>query len=139
VVLPRMDLIARQILHEDPGFSALIPAARLGYTVPTPVTAPFVRVQCPNASPANGDLVLWRPLIQVDAYAPPGDTAEDVVWNLVATAGQVLHRTRNRTVGDVTLSGRLVDGPIPGYDTSRGESTPLVRCTVRAVLALHLR
>lgn len=137
--LPNLASIARQVLYDEPTFMALIAPERLGYRVPGDVTAPFVRVQCPNAAPRGGDSVLFRPLIQVDAYTAPGDDAEDTVWALAEAAGYTLGRVRNRTIGDVSFSGRRLDGPTPGYDTSRGESAPLVRCTVRVELTLHLR
>ena len=44
----------------------------------------------------------------------------------------VLGRARNVAFENVSYSGRLVDGPIPDVDTSRGESAALARALVRA-------
>lgn len=131
--------IARSVLLADAQFAALVAPARVALRrAPPSVTNLFVIVQAQDR-PVDGAGVMWRPRIQVDAYAPQSDTAEDEVHAIADRAALVLGRVRNHIVGEVSVSGRHTDGPIRDWDTSRGDDAPLARCMVAALFTVHRR
>lgn len=131
--------IARSILLTDAPFASLIAPARVALRrAPPTVTSLFAIVQAQDR-PVDGAGVMWRPRVQLDVYAPPSDTAEDEVHAVADRAALVLGRVRNHTSGEIAVSGRHTDGPIPDWDTSRGEDTPLARCMVAVVFTVHRR
>lgn len=82
----------------------------------------------------------YKPLVQVDAWCPPGVyggmEAEAVVWRIASRAKRVLEETRDEQFETMYWSARPVDlMPLPP-DTSRGESNPLIRAMTRAVLTV---
>jgi hypothetical protein len=138
--LPWLPGVVRAFLADQATFVALVPLDRLVFKAPTDVTTPYARIQVPSPGPMSGDGVAWRPLVQVDAFYPKSNPdADDTVWNIVAAAAVLLGRARNIITGSVAWSGRHLDGPIPGTDTSRGESAPMARALIRAELTLHAR
>lgn len=134
-----MPAAARQLLLATTPFAGLLAADRVVFKSPPKVTSPFCRLQVPSAGPRSGDGVMWEPLLQADFYAPATGDAEKVVWDLAAAAADVFGHARNVTFENVTYSGRMLDGPIPSVDTSRGESEVLARAVIRAELRLHAR
>ena len=135
-----MPKVARELLLSASSFAVLLPAGRLVFKAPTDVTTPFAVIQAPGGVSLSGDDVVWSPLVQFDAYCPLTDpAAQEIAWDLAAAAAAVLGRARNVAFENVSYSGRLVDGPIPDVDTSRGESAALARTLIRAELTVHNR
>lgn len=138
--LPWLPGVVREFLADQPSFLALLSLERLVFKAPTDVTTVYGRIQVPSSGPMSGDGVGWRPLVQVDALCPMTDPDADmIVWNIVSAAGTLIGRARNVVTSGLSWSGRLVDGPIPGTDTSRGEDAPMARALVRAELTVHAR
>jgi hypothetical protein len=137
--LPWVPGAVRAILLADPVFTGLIPQpARVGFESPSDVTTPFVVIQAPGGFSLSGDGVAWSPLIQVDGYAPNTYAdARRLVWRLASEAARILGRSRNVVYETMSYSGRIVDGPLEGVDTSRGTASPLRRCLIRAELKAH--
>jgi hypothetical protein len=138
--LPWMPGVVRAFLVDQPTFVELLPLDRLVFKAPANVVDPYGRIQVPSPGPMSGDGVAWRPLVQIDAYCPmTNPDAADITWNIVAAAAVLLGRARNITQGNLSWSGRHIDGPIPGDDRSRGEDSPLARAFIRAELTVHAR
>lgn len=138
--LPWMPAVVREFLGDQGTFLAVLAIDRLVFKAPADVTTPYARIQVPSPGPMTGDGVAWRPLVQVDAYCPASNPdAENIVWDIVSKAAVLLGRARNIVNGTLSWSGRHIDGPIPGTDTTRGEATPLARAVIRAELTLHSR
>lgn len=135
--LPWVPGAVRAVLLADATFSGLIGAPRVLFEAPPSVTTSFVIIQAPGGFSLSGDGVAWSPLVQVDAYSPITPDARKDVWTLVATAAQVLGRARNIGYESMFYSGRIVDGPLEGVDTSRGTANPLRRALIRAELKAH--
>lgn len=129
----------RQLLLADTAF-----AAACGGTVSTILhsTVTFcAQIRTPGNNSLSGDGVAFSPLVQVDGWCAPGIPGVDPerkAWAIAAEAARVLGRARNVIYENMSYSGRLIEGPIPDVDTSRGESTPLYRALVRAELAVHV-
>jgi hypothetical protein len=125
------------VLLADATFAGLIQPARVGFEAPSDVTTAFVVIQAPGGISLSGDGVAWSPLVQVDGYCPISSNARKLVWQLAAEAARILGRTRNVAYESMSYSGRIVDGPLEGVDTSRGTASPLRRCMIRAELKAH--
>jgi hypothetical protein len=135
-----MDKATRTYLLADSVFANAVGSADRvtnGEAPPT-VTTPWVEILIAGNISISGDGVAWSPLIQVNACAPKGYAdARTVVWNLAARAAWVLGRARNVVYLNSQYSGRHTDGPLTDVDTSRGDSTPIVRAIVRAELRVQ--
>lgn len=137
--IPWIPGAVRQLLLADPAFVTAC-GNRLMTRLSSTVTF-CAQLRAPGLNSLSGDGVAWSPLVQVDGWCAPGipDTDPEVkAWEIAAHAARVLGRARNVTYQNMTYSGRLIEGPIPDVDTSRGESTPLYRAIVRAELAVHV-
>lgn len=88
----------------------------------------------------DGGGVAFSPLVQLDGWCAPGLDVDPEVkaWEIAAAGAAVLGRIRNLIYQTMAYSARIVEGPLPDVDTSRGESTPLYRAIVRAELAVHV-
>lgn len=137
--IPWIPPAIRALLLADSAF-----AAECGGRVSTrlPSTVAFcAQIRVPGLNSLSGDGVAWSPLVQVDGWCSPdvaGVDPEQKAWAIAAHAARILGRARNITYGTMTYSGRLIEGPIPDVDTSRGESTPLYRAIVRAELSVQV-
>ncbi len=137
--MPWVPGAVRQLLLADAGFNTAC-GGRLMTRLPNPVTF-CAQLRLAGNNSLSGDGVAYSPLIQVDGWCAPGQSGMDPevkAWEIAAHAARVLGRARNVTYQNMSYSGRLVEGPLPDVDTSRGESTPLYRAIVRAELAVHV-
>lgn len=137
--LPWIPGAIRGLLLADAVFSTAC-GARVSTILPSTVTF-CAQIRTPGNNSLSGDGVAFSPLVQVDGWCAPGITGVDPerkAWEIAAEAARVLGRARNVTYQNVSYSARLIDGPIPDVDTSRGDSSPLYRAIVRAVLAVHV-
>ena len=110
--------------------------------VPDPLVRPHVTVSV--VGHVGPDPMLRRLMVQVTPFAPPAEVSgldEDpdvTVWNLAATAGEILGRAKNVILSDRTAwSATWVDGPIQLYDHERGRDRPIFYAPVR--FQVHLR
>lgn len=115
---------------------------RLSERLPSSVTLPVATIQFPSSIGAMGGGG-YRPLVQIDGWAPPGVyaglEASAVVWRIVSRAKRALEQTANEQFETMHWSARPVDlMPLPP-DVSRGEANPLMRAMTRAVLSVHNR
>ncbi|HYD01496.1 MAG TPA: hypothetical protein VEB22_09745 [Phycisphaerales bacterium] len=136
--LPWFYLAVRRKLAADAGFMAAC-GGRLSEGLPASVTQPLATVQFPGSIGAMGGGG-YKPLVQIDAWCPPGVfsglEASAVVWRIVSRAKRVLEYTHNEPFETMHWSARPVDlMPLP-LDVSRGESNPLFRAMTRAVLTV---
>jgi hypothetical protein len=137
--IPWVPGAVRQLLLADTGFNTAC-GGRLSTRLPGIVTF-CAQLRVSGLNSLSGDGVAWSPLVQVDGWCAPdiaGTDPEVKAWQIAAAAARVLGRIRNVTYQNMTYSGRLIEGPIPDVDTSRGESSPLYRAIVRAELAVHV-
>lgn len=127
----------RQLLLADADFNTACDG-RLMTRLPSEVTF-CAQLRLPGNNSLSGDGVAFSPLIQVDGWCAPGKSEMDPemkAWEIAAHAARVLGRARNVIYQNMAYSGRLIEGPIPDVDTSRGASVPLYRAIVRAELAV---
>lgn len=107
---------------------------------PKSVTQAYATIQFPISIGAMGGGG-YRPMVQVDAWCPPGVygglEASAVVWRIVSRAMRVFEQTRNVQFQTMHWSARPTDLISLPKDTSRGEANPLVRAAMRAVLTVH--
>jgi hypothetical protein len=137
--LPWIPGAIRQLLLADTVFSTAC-GGRLSTILPSSITF-CGQVRTPGNNSISGDGVAFSPLVQVDGWCAPGLDGIDPerkAWEIGAAATRVLGRARNVIYQTMSYSARLIDGPIPDVDTSRGESSPLYRTIVRAELAVHV-
>jgi len=137
--IPWIPPAIRALLLADADFAAEC-GGRISTRLPSTVTF-CAQIRVPGLNSLSGDGVAWSPLVQVDGWCAttvPGVDPEQKAWNIAAHAARILGRARNVTWQNMTYSGRLVEGPIPDVDTSRGESTPLYRAIVRAELSVQV-
>lgn len=137
--LPWIPGAVRALLLADTGFAA----ACGGYcasNAPASITGPFAQLRLAGNYSLAGN-VAYKPLIQVDGWAPESMTSADPVlaaWTVAAEAARVLAGAANIRWQTVDYTPRVVDGPMEGAsDTSRGPSSVLVRSLVRAELTVH--
>lgn len=139
--LPYLFEPVADLLLADPLFESLIPGG-IGPKAPAAVDAPFAVMRV-SASPLGGKGTAWRATAALNGCAAGwvGTTSpEQITWDIAAAAAAVFDRAVNRTVGRISYTGRVTDGPFPlDVDTSRGEATPLYGAQVRAELTIHLR
>ncbi|MEJ6019875.1 hypothetical protein [Corynebacterium sp. H113] len=109
---------------------------------PDPLVKPHVTVAVTGH--VGTDPMLRRLVVQVTPWAPTCEVSgltEDprvTVWNLAATAGELLGRARNIVLDDKhAWSATWLDGPVELYDTKRGADRPLFYAPVR--FQVHLR
>lgn len=135
----------RQWLLEQPEFTALLHGGSVTTRdLPDPLTRPHVLVAVVGH---NGpDPMLRRLMVQVTPWAPDAavsglDEDPDVtVWNLAATAGELLGRAKNQILDDQhAWSAVWIDGPIQLYDTERGPDRPIFYAPVRFDVKLRRR
>jgi hypothetical protein len=139
VAAPDYAAISRGILLADTVWASLVPADRAVLRrAPPSVTSLFVKIQA-SAQPVDGAGVMWRPRIQLDAFAPQDDDSEDLVYAVADRAALVLGRVRNYVVDSVSIRGRHTDGPLLDVDTSRGDDTPLSRAFIACLFTVHRR
>jgi hypothetical protein len=139
--LPYVPGMLRAWLLADLEFSGLV-GGRCGTRAPRDVTQPFAVVQSPGGFPADASAGAWLPLAQVNGWCAPANGVEPevVAWNIAARAAAVLSRARNVawTGADGLIAHwsvtRVIDGPLPILDTTRGEDAPLFGCLIRAEL-----
>ncbi|MDO4630876.1 MAG: hypothetical protein Q4A82_01085 [Corynebacterium sp.] len=133
----------RRYLNQYPVFTRLLYGGEITCRdLPDPLMKPHVIVA--TVGHAGPDPMLRRLLIQVTPWAPEAsasglDEDPDVtVWNLAATAGELLGRAKNIVIdNDHAWSASWVDGPIQLYDKTRGTDRPLFYAPVR--FHVHLR
>lgn len=130
----------RRPLLDDPTFFAAC-GGRLSTILPSEVTfCAQLRVAGNNSLDGTG--VAWSPLVQLDGWCAPdldGIDPEMKAWDIAAAGAAVLGRVRNLIYQTMSYSvRRIVEGPLPDVDLSRGESTPLYRAIVRAELVAHV-
>lgn len=138
-VIPWVPGAVRQLLLADSGFNTAC-GGRLATRLPSTITF-CAQLRLPGNNSISGDGVAYSPLIQVDGWCAPGISGVDPevkAWQIAAEAARVLGRARNVIYQNMSYSARLIDGPLPEVDTSRGESAPLYRAIVRAELAVHV-
>lgn len=133
--LPWVPGAVRAVLMADVGFSALC-QGRCGTRLPTDMTKPFARIRTAGGISLSGDGVAWSPLVQIEGWASDGGATdpETVVWDIAADAGRVLGKARNITYKTMQYSVRILDGPLPDVDTSRGTGSPLYWAALRVEL-----
>lgn len=140
--VPWIPPAVRALLLADPAFAAAC-YGRCSTRAPGDVTVPYATVQVPGGFPLDASAGVWSPLVQVDGWcAPPGPDGvdpEDAVWRIASAAGAVLSRVRNVAWLNMHFSARVVSGPLPDVDTTRGTANPLYRALVRAELTIHAR
>lgn len=136
--IPWIPGAVRQLLLADAEFTAAC-GGRVSTILHSTVTF-CAQIRTPGLNSMSGDGVAWSPLVQVDGWCAAGLGLEPEVkaWEIASHAARILGRARNVTYQNMTYSGRLVEGPLPDVDTSRGESTPLYRAIVRAELAAQV-
>lgn len=110
--------------------------------LPDPLERPHVLVAAVDN--VGADPMLRRILVQVTPWAPDRtvsglDEDPDVtVWNLAATAGELLGRAKNIVIDDDNAwTANWADGPIQLYDTDRGPDRVLFYAPVR--FHVHIR
>lgn len=113
---------------------------RLSTRLPSPLTF-CARIRLAGNNSLSGDGVAWSPLVQVEGWCAPDlegiPNPDEKAWDIAAEAARVLSRLRNISYQNTHYSSRVVEGPLPDVDTSRGESTPLYWALVRAELRLQ--
>lgn len=130
----------RQLLVDDEGFTALVPASRVSTRKPDRVTSIYVTVQIVGTAPINAAARAYSPMVQVTAWAPltiAGADPERLVWDAAAKAADVLAATTAQTWLNAGFNLRVTDGPVPLSDTARSEADPLVGAAIRAELRVH--
>lgn len=140
---PHVPAAIRSLLLSDAAFKAA--CNNRCFTRAKDVDSPYVIVQMAGGIPIDGQGWAWSPLVQVTGWAPPasagGEDPERIVWRLASHAARILGAARAVTYtdadGSMTYTARLTDGPLPQVDTSRGTSSPLYGCLVRAELRLQ--
>lgn len=140
-MLPFVPGMIRAFLLADPAWTAAFPAPRTVTRAPASATTPFALVKAPPAVPVEASAGAWTPLVQVEAYAPAGANPDPEVtaWQGAALAAALLSRARNVPYQNCWWSARVIDGPLPDVDISRGNANPLYRAIIRAELRVHAR
>lgn len=145
-VLPYLPALLRGYLLADATFSGLC-GGRCGTRAPADITTPYAVVQAPGGFPADASAGAWVPLAQVNGWCAPGNGATDpevAAWNIAARAAVLLSRARNVVWAGPNGSparwsvSRIIDGPLPIRDDSRGEAVPVYGCLVRAELRVKV-
>lgn len=129
----------RAYLLADTDF-ATASASRVGTRLPADMTKPFVQIRVIGNISLSDTSFAKSPLVQLDCWAAPGPVDPEVqAWDLAELAASRLSTVRNVSYEDMVWSSRLVDGPIPNVDTSRGDSSPLYGALIRVELKTHTR
>lgn len=137
--LPWFYQAVRNRLAADALFMASC-GSRLSEGLPSNVTLPVATVQFPTSIGVRGGGA-YRPMVQIDAWCPPGVfeglEASAMVWRIASRAKRALEAAQNVTFETMHWSARPTDLMRLPPDTSRGESNPLFRAVTRAVLTVH--
>lgn len=137
--LPWIPGAIRALLLADLDFTAAC-QGRAGTRLPADMTRPYaqIRIPAPGGDMGGGG---YRPLVQVDGWAAPGDgeDPERVAWRIATRAARVLRYARNVAYESMHYSPRVIDGPLAAEDTSRGTGSPLYRALIRAEITIHNR
>lgn len=138
--LPWMPGAVRSLLLADAAFSAAC-GGWCTPSAPTRITGPFAQVRIAGNYAVDARNSVYRPLIQIDGWAPEDLAGEDptlATWQIAAEAARILAGARNVAWQSVHYTARVVDGPMVGEpDTSRGPSSALIRHLLRAELNVH--
>lgn len=141
--MPYVPGAVRAWLLKQPEFVNLLHGGQVSTRdLPDPLVRPHVLVA--TVGHVGPDPMLRRLMIQVTPWAPGRDVSgleEDpdvTVWNLAATAGEMLGRAKNVVLDEQhAWSATWVDGPIQLYDRNRGTDRTLYQAPVR--FQVHLR
>lgn len=141
--MPYVPGAIRQWLATQEAFTALLHGGKITTRdVPDPLKLPHVTVAVVDHG--GNDPMLRRLIVQVTPWAPGRDVSglqEDpdvTVWNLAATAGELLGRTKNIVLDDDhAWTAKWIDGPVQLYDRERGKDRPIYYAPVR--FQVHLR
>ncbi|HEY9415453.1 MAG TPA: hypothetical protein VIQ30_11890 [Pseudonocardia sp.] len=132
----------RAFLTAQSRFTDLVPVEAITTRdLPDPITGACVTLRAPGN--VGVDPFLRRPLVQVDAWAPKieilggSKDPEELVWDIAALAGQLLHRAKAQEFRGSAWSATWTDGPITFVDKERGADMPMFRATVRVELKLR--
>lgn len=140
-VLPYVPGMVRAFLLEDATFSELC-GGHCATRAPRDVTRPFARIQAPGGFPFDASAGAWSPTLQLDGWAAPaaGLDPEVAAWDIAVRGAALLSRVRNRPWQNAYWSvERIIDGPLPRLDESRGEDVPLYGAMVRAELRIKVQ
>lgn len=141
--MPYVPGAVRRWLLDKPEFVALLHGGTVTTrNLPDPLVKPHVLVA--TVGHVGPDPMLRRLLVQVTPWVADRSVTglpEDpdvTVWNLAATAGELLGRAKNIVIDeDHAWSSVWVDGPVQLYDLERGPDRPLFYAPVR--FQIHLR
>jgi hypothetical protein len=137
--LPWIPGAVRALLLADEEFAASC-GGYCATRAPADITGPFAQCRMVGNYSLGGN-VGYRPLVQVDGWAPESMSSTDptfAAWNVAANAARVLAAAANVRWQSIDYTARVVDGPMEGApDTSRGPASPLLRFLVRAELTVH--
>lgn len=138
--LPWIPGALRSLLLADPMFSASCG----GYCASRPpgaISGPFAQLRMAGNYNLDGQNIGWKPLVQLDGWAPADLSSQDPVlatWKIASEAARVLAKAANVSWQTIHYTASVVDGPMEGSaDTSRGPASPLIRHLVRAELTVH--
>lgn len=114
-------------------------------TIPDPLTRPHVTIK--TIPGAGGDDPMLRTfLVQITPWAPSRETSgidedpEVTVWNLAATAGEILGRARNVVLDERhAWTTRWVEGPFNLDDTEQGIDRPVYYAPIRIRFQMRRR
>lgn len=145
-LLPWMPGAVRAWLAADAGFMALVPGGLVPRS-PGDATRPWATYRAPGNIELDAGAGAWSLLAQVDGWCPaagytyPAGQWQDpaiVAWNIAAKAAARLVTAKNVPYLTAHWSiPRVTDGPLEDIDTTRGESVPIYRATVRALMLVH--
>jgi hypothetical protein len=138
-VIPWVPGAVRRQLLDDPTFFAEC-GGQVLTRLPSEITF-CAQLRIAGNNSLDGAGVAFSPLVQLDGWCAPGLDGIDPemkAWQIAAAGAAVLGRIRNAIYQTMSYSARVVEGPLPDVDTSRGESAPLYRAIVRAELAVHV-
>jgi hypothetical protein len=141
--LPYLPGAIRSLLLADSTFNTRCGGRCTVKKAPPDVTSPFAVVQMPGSNPLDDQGWALKPLIQVNAWCPEAWSTDPdkTTWDMIDAAWGVLSHARYVTVtdtrGTTAYTVRLVDGPLPTEDVSRGTSTPLQGYLLRAELTVQ--
>ena len=140
--LPWLPPTLRAYLLGDTVLSDLV-GGRISTRAPSDVTQPWGRIQVPGPGPRTPSAGAYAPLVQFDGWCDrtgwDGRDPEAVAWDIAARALVVLDGARNVAADGFAWScRRVIEGPLPTRDTSRGEANPLYGAMVRAELLVHV-
>lgn len=141
--LPYIPGHIRAFLLADPTFSSRCVGGCTVKKAPPDVTQPFAVVQMPGSVPVDDQGWALRPLMQINAWCPETWTADPdpTTWDLIDAAWNVFKNARyvnvTDTRGTAAYKARLVDGPLPTEDLTRGDGNPLQGYLIRVELTLQ--